>query len=147
MQINNKNSSLEKFFAKCKHHNLKITPQRIAIYKVIASSSEHPTADMVYQAIRKDFPNVSFDTVNRTLWTFSEIGLIDIVESYSGARRFDPKLDNHHHIHCIRCGDMIDFDNPEFDSLRLPPELERDNTIINKRVIVNVICAKCRQDQ
>jgi Fur family transcriptional regulator, peroxide stress response regulator len=144
MQKENSQTVLDKFFAICKEFNLKITPQRIAIFKELQPCKNHPSADTIFRAIKGDFPNISFDTVNRTLLTFSEIGLIDLVESYSGSRRFDPNQESHHHIHCIRCGDIIDFYNPDFDSLTLPDDVAKHNDIISKRVTVNVICFKCK---
>lgn len=137
---------MDKFYATCKRHNLKLTPQRIAICKQLYSSKDHPSADTIFQAIKEDFPNISFDTVNRTLLTFSETGLIDLVESYSGSRRFDPNKEIHHHIHCIRCGEIFDFYNPDFDSLTLPAEIQADNKIISQRVTVNVICSLCNNN-
>lgn len=134
---------MDKFYSTCKEQNLKITPQRIAIYKALLASKDHPSADFVFRAIKTDFPNISFDTVNRTLLTFSEIGLIDVVESYSGARRFDPNREAHHHVHCVQCGTITDFNSAEFDSLVLPAEIKNKNKIISKRVTVNVICSQC----
>jgi len=99
MQNDTKNDFINLFINKCKQHNLKVTPQRIAIYRELIKSKNHPSADNIFQIIRKEYPNISFDTVNRTLVTFSEIGIVDIVESFSGARRFDPNIESHHHLH------------------------------------------------
>ena len=68
------------FVETCRRHQLKVTPQRVAIYKALIQSRQHPTADMMYQEVREKYPNISFDTVNRTLLTFSEIGVVDVVE-------------------------------------------------------------------
>ena len=83
---------LVKLFTKtCQQNHLKITPQRIAIYKELLKSDQHPSVNEIYQAVKTDFHTISFDTVNRTLLTFSNIGILDIMESYGGSRRFDPK--------------------------------------------------------
>lgn len=100
---------IDAFISRCSEHNLKVTPQRVSIYKIIFQSTSHPTADEIFQAIKKDFQNITFDTVNRTLLTFSGMGIIDVIVSYQGARRFDPNLENHHHFHCIQCGKIFDF--------------------------------------
>lgn len=135
---------LSHFANKCRQANLKVTPQRIAIFKQLIKSENHPSADNVFKSIRSELPHISFDTVNRTLQTFSEIGIIDIVESYSGARRFDPNFKDHHHIHCIKCGDIIDFYNDKFDSIEIPESLKNKYNVITKRVVLNVICDKCK---
>jgi Fur family peroxide stress response transcriptional regulator len=146
MHIHDTSSALDHFYQKCKYHNLKITPQRVAIYKELLASTNHPSADDVFKSIRMVYPTISFDTVNRTLLTFSKIQLIDVVESYSGSRRFDSNRKNHHHIHCIHCGKILDFDNTAFDSLELPAEIEKKNRIVNKRVTINVICSQCNNN-
>ena len=79
--------------SKCREHGLRITPQRMAVYDAICGVGTHPTAEQLHQTIKRRFPNISLDTVNRTLLTFSEIGLIEIVEAYGRPRRYDPSLD------------------------------------------------------
>ncbi len=139
---------LIKFFTrKCKQHNLKITHQRLVIFKELQKSNNHPTADKIFQTIKTDYPNISFDTINRTLLTFARIGIVNIVESYTGARRYDQNVNKHHHIHCVKCSDIIDFHYADYDRIEVPKEIERQYSIINTRVIFNVICAKCRNGQ
>lgn len=141
---NHSESELDKLFTKtCRLHNLKITPQRIAIYKELLKSDKHPSVDEIYLAVKTDLKNISFDTVNRTLLTFSKIGLVDIVESYRGIRRFDPNKTDHHHIHCIKCGDIIDFEYEDYNQLEIPSDINRKYTVLSKRVILNVICNNC----
>ena len=139
------NINLEFFRQRCKKHNLRITPQRILIYKVVSSSQEHPNAKRVYKKVNKDFSNISFDTVHRTLLTFSDINLVDVVEEFGSSKRFDPNLKNHHHLHCEKCGKIIDFTYKEYDQLHVPKKLTRDFKIYRKRVIINGLCKKCKR--
>ncbi|MBN1347876.1 transcriptional repressor [candidate division KSB1 bacterium] len=134
----------EEFTVKCRRYNLKVTPQRIAIYREIIVSKMHPTADEIYRSVKNEYPNISFDTVNRTLLTFAQIRIIDIVESYSGARRFDPNTEDHHHLHCIKCGKIMDFIHEKYDSLEMPECLPENFRIINRRVVLNGICRRCQ---
>jgi len=144
MQKDDAQDLLSHFVDKCRQAKLKVTPQRIAIFKELINSENHPSADNVFKSIKTELPHISFDTVNRTLQTFSEIGIVDIVESYSGARRFDPNYQDHHHIHCIKCGNIIDFYNDEFNSIEIPESLKQKHNIISKRVVLNVVCSKCK---
>ncbi len=137
--------ALEFFHKNCREHGLRITPQRQAIYKALSASREHPTAEKLHARIQRRFPNISLDTVNRTLLTFAEIGLVDIVEGYGSARRYDPNLDVHHHFHCIKCGAIVDFQSVSYDKLKVPPKIRRAFTILNKKVVLNGICASCRK--
>lgn len=131
------------FIEKCKEHNLKVTPQRSAIYRKLIHSKEHPSADSMFQIIKKEFPNISFDTVNRTLLTFTEMGIVDVVE-VSGPRRFDPNKAKHHHLYCVRCGKIIDFYNEQYDDMKVPENIEQTFTILSKRVVLSGICEKCK---
>lgn len=133
------------FIEKCKQHNLKVTPQRISIHRAVIQSINHPSADEIFKIIKKEFPNISFDTVNRTLLTFSQIGILKIVESFRGARRFDPNLVNHHHLHCIDCGKIIDFNNENYDQLEVPRNIQPGFTVLNKRVVLSGICKECHK--
>lgn len=136
---------LQSFYKRCREHGLRITPQRTAIYEMLTDSDNHPSAEHIYEQIKKRFPNISFDTVNRTLIKFTDIGLANIVESYGGARRYDPNLDHHHHIHCVKCREIFDFENENYDDLEIPPEIRKNYKILNKRVVINAVCKRCRR--
>lgn len=132
------------FFDICRQNNLRITPQRTAIYQAVVRSENHPSADDIFRIVNREFPSISFDTVNRTLLTFTKIGLLTVAESYRGARRFDPNVEDHHHIHCLKCGSIVDFKNDEFDQLMAPEQLtQKFARILSSRVVFNGICLDC----
>ena len=79
MQIDNRVDKIQEFKKICREHCLKVTPQRIAIYRELLNSATHPAADTIYQIVKKEYTNISFDTVNRTLLTFAKIGLVEVV--------------------------------------------------------------------
>ncbi len=135
---------IHEFLEICQTHQLKVTPQRVAIFNQLLNLDTHPTADAVYQSVSKEFPNISFDTVNRTLSTFSEIGIVDVVEVFGGAKRFDPNLRNHHHLHCTQCGKVFDFYSRAYDNLKVPEELHQEFQVTSKRVVLKGLCKECR---
>lgn len=134
---------VEQFIQRCRKHGLKVTPQRLAIYRKLLASSEHPSADVVYKKMVQEYPTISFDTVNRTLLTFADIGVIETVESHSGVRRYDTDIAPHHHLHCIVCGDIIDFCDRDLDAVKVPERIAREFTVLGKRVSIRGICRKC----
>ena len=142
---NSLNTGIEFFKEQCKKHNLKITPQRILIYNIISDSKEHPDADSVYKIVKTTFPNISLDTAHRTLLTFAEIRLIDVVEGFGSPKRFDPNVTNHHHIYCQKCCKITDFINKEFDSLEVPGEFTKGFKINKKRVVISGLCKRCQK--
>lgn len=144
MQLKANQDCLDDFVRKCKEHGLKITPQRCAIYKELYGSEDHPSAEDVYKAIHREYPNISYDTVNRTLLTFADVGIVDIVKGQSGPRRFDPNTSSHHHIYCVSCGEIFDFYNEGYDNLEIPSDIQQTYDIIGKRVILKGVCKKCK---
>ncbi len=145
MQHEAKKAKVDEFIQTCQSHQLKITPQRVAIYQQLLAFDEHPTADTIYQAVKKSYPNISFDTVNRTLLTFTDIGLLEVVEIFGGAKRFDTNPDVHHHMHCARCGRIKDFVNADYDHLDVPNDIQELFKVMHKRVVLKGICKGCRK--
>jgi len=143
MQKGESNTLLQDFIVKCRAHNLKVTPQRVAIYRELRDSTAHPTVDAMFQIVKKEFPNISYDTVSRTMLTFAEIGIVDIVEVYGGAKRFDPNVTNHHHLHCVSCGKILDFHKDEYNNLDIPDEIRQRFKVLTSRVVIKGICDKC----
>lgn len=137
------NTLFQEFIVKCREHNLKVTPQRVAIYRELRDSTAHPTVDAMFQIVKKEFPNISYDTVSRTLLTFTEIGLVDLVEVYGGAKRFDPNVKSHHHLLCVSCGKILDFHNDAYNNLDIPDEIRQRFKVLTSRVVLKGICEQC----
>ena len=135
---------IERFEGLCRLAGLRVTPQRIAVYKVLTNSKEHPSADSVYRQVRQDMRNISFDTVNRTLITLSEIGAAFVVEGSGDVKRFDGNLEGHQHFKCIKCKKIIDFHHKPFDNIELPESIESEFTVLRKTVLLEGICRACR---
>ncbi|MHC4069378.1 MAG: Fur family transcriptional regulator [Planctomycetota bacterium] len=131
------------FQSRCHRVGLKITPQRMAIYKALVESKEHPSADMLHRKVKEILPNISLDTVNRTLLTLAEIGAAFIVEGSGDVKRFDGGMHNHQHFKCIKCKRIIDFHHKPFDDIPIPPELGEKFIIQRKTVYFEGICDHC----
>ena len=144
MQEENHVFDLYYFKQVCRENHLKITPQRVAIYKELLKSDTHPTTDAIYQNVKEEYPHISFDTVNRTLLTFAQSGIVDVIETFGGAKRFDPTIKNHHHLHCAQCGKVFDFYNRAYDNLEVPEELHGQFQVTGKRVVLKGLCKECR---
>jgi Fur family peroxide stress response transcriptional regulator len=131
------------FVDKCRAASLKITPQRIAIYRELLQTDEHPSAEMLYEKVKKIFPSISLDTVNRTLLTLNEIGAAFTVEGSGDARRFDGRLNEHQHFKCVKCKRIVDFHHKPFDNIKLPAEISKKFTVLRKTVYLEGICDLC----
>ena len=145
MQDRNRDTKIDAFINQCKAHKLKITPQRIAIFRELVQSKKHPSADTMFHSIRKAFPNISFDTVNRTLLTLARIGIIDVVEGQGGPRRFDPDIRQHHHFYCMECGKILDLFSDRLDRVDIPSQLPEGYSVFSKRMVLKGCCPECKK--
>ena len=132
------------FTNRCREAGLKVTPQRIAIYRELLKTDEHPSAEMLYERVREVLPSISLDTVNRTLLTLNEIGAAFIVEGSGDAKRFDGGLEEHQHFKCVKCKRIIDFHHKPFDNVKLPTGIRKNFTVLRKTVYLEGICDFCR---
>lgn len=133
------------FRDKCAERGLRVTPQREIIFKELMRAKDHPSADAVFRRVRRALPNISFDTVHRTLLSFSENGLACQVEGYGEQRRFEPDLEPHHHFRCLKCRAIIDVRHSVYDALSLPPGLPKGCTVLKKRVVLEGVCESCER--
>jgi Fur family peroxide stress response transcriptional regulator len=136
---------MDAFRAKCRRKGLKVTPQRLAVYKTLVESTEHPSAEAVFRQVRKTLPNISMDTVNRTLLMLKEIGAAIIVPGSGGPKRFDGNLEPHHHLICMKCKKIIDFYHEPFDGIQVPQRVKEVFTVSRITVYLEGICDKCRE--
>ena len=143
LKLSDLENKIEIFCNHCKEQGLKITPQRIEVYKALIASTEHPSADAVYEKVKQVLPNVSLDTVNRTLNTLSDIGVAFVVEGSGDVKRFDGNLDNHQHFKCIKCKKIFDFQHTPFDNVQIPRELEENFKVLRTTVYTEGVCRIC----
>lgn len=143
MKLNVKDNSLDLFRQKCRESKLKITPQRIVIYKELIKSKNHPHAEALYKKVKKIIPDISLDTVNRSLLTFLKIGLVKNVEGYGDPRRYEPDLNSHHHFRCLECNALIDFEYKPYDDMPFPTEIKKRFRVTDKKVLLEGYCDKC----
>ena len=96
------------FRNRCVESGLALTHQRMVIFEAIASSTQHPTPEMVYEAVREKIPSISLATVYKSIHTFASLGLLREVTQFE-TQRWDANLDPHHHLVCTRCKAVIDL--------------------------------------
>lgn len=128
---------------KLEDSGFRITPQRMSIFRSLVESDSHPSAEMIYQKVRKEYPHISFDTVNRTLLCLLDKGLIQMVESGYGPRRFDADLKSHYHFRCIYCKKIFDFECKEYDQIKIPEKLKKRFFILSQHIVLEGICPEC----
>ena len=134
---------LEQFRGAAKGAGVKLTHQRLEIFREVASSAEHPDAEAVFRAVQPRMPTVSLDTVYRTLRMLNDLGLITTLGTRRESVRFDANLEQHHHYLCVRCGLARDFESPELNALRIPDAAKAFGSVVATHVEVRGICDRC----
>jgi Fur family transcriptional regulator, peroxide stress response regulator len=132
-----------RFMAAARKAGVKLTHQRLEIFREVASSLEHPDAETVYRAVHARMPTVSLDTVYRTLWTLSDLGLVSTLGLRHESVRFDGNPEKHHHYVCVRCGLTRDFESAELHALRLPGTVKVLGSVVSTHIEVRGVCASC----
>src|SRR4030042_2733079 len=108
-------SRMQRFEQVCRQQGLKVTHQRMEVFRELAGTDEHPDAETVYEAVHRRVPAVSLDTVYRTLALLEEKGLIRRAEVQSGAVRYDANTEQPHHFVCTICGLVRDVRYEEIE--------------------------------
>lgn len=134
---------LSKFRDQCAARKLALTPQRLAIFGILARDDSHPTADDVYTRLKPELPSLSRGTVYRTLELLEAHGLVRRVPTGGDCARFDAETDEHAHLVCEQCGAVRDLGQAEWPAPADPPKRLHGFRILGQRVQVIGICARC----
>ncbi len=135
--------NLKKIQALFRREGIKLTHQRLEIYKEMLGVEGHPSAEEVYTRVRPRLPTISLDTVYRTLDLFERAGLISRVTVLDDKSRFDPNMEPHHHLVCTSCKSVVDFLWPALDEMKPPLQTESWGRIVSNHMELRGICGNC----
>lgn len=134
---------MRRFEEVCRARGIKLTPQRMQIFREVAETGDHPDAEAVYRGVRAHMPTVSLDTVYRTLWLLIDLGLVRTLGPPRERTRFDANLDEHHHFICVRCGLTRDIAGDAFGRLTPPQSVAAIGHVEATRVELLGVCRAC----
>ena len=139
---------LDSMLRKLRETGFRITPQRLAILRILAESNGHPSAEDIYAAVRVNFPTTTIATVYKTLAVLKSIGEVLELEFSGDYNRYDGKKPGPHpHLICTKCKKIVD---PELASLADMTEklaLESGYELITHRLDFYGICPQCRKKE
>jgi Fe2+ or Zn2+ uptake regulation protein len=121
----------------------RVTPQRLAIAKVVRETGGHVTAEAVFGEVSRRMPGVSLPTVYATLELLEELGQVRRVPGASGAVMFDSRTDAHDHFVCRRCGAVADLDCRTDHAAVLDAAAALGFRPDDAQVVVSGLCADC----
>ena len=123
----------------------RLTPQRHAVLKAIASSDGHLTADAILERARTLAPDIGRVTVYRTLEVLGQLGLVCRVYMPAGGRSYmmTRPTGHHHHLVCTRCGRTVDF--ADCDLRGLEQRLQKETGFVPSGHLLEVygVCPAC----
>jgi Fur family peroxide stress response transcriptional regulator len=122
----------------------KATPQRIAICRIALNSRAHPSAQQVYNEVKKIHPTVSLATVYKTLEVLKELNLVQEINFSTGQARFDSYMTPHINLVCLKCGSIADLDDTTLIEVIAKVKLSTKFNPTGQRVDIYGICQKCR---
>jgi len=138
---------MEGLVNRLREKGLKITPQRVAIYSLLVESAVHPTAEELWEEVKKEHASVSFNTVYTTLSTLLQAGLIQRLHVGTAAH-YDAKMAPHAHLHCQQCARVGDY-NADFgiNLLAVGSRVKSEMGFTAERLEMTFfgLCAECSQ--
>jgi Fur family peroxide stress response transcriptional regulator len=129
---------------KLRDHGHKITPQRMAIVRILAKSEGHPSVENIHMQIQEDFPTMSLATVYKNILLIKSLGEVLELGFPDGSNRYDGKRPAPHpHVICIKCKKIVDPDLDSLDEMEKEVALETNFKILNHRLDFFGICSNC----
>ena len=119
---------------------MRSSKQRDAILQVVKDACDHPTADVIYERVKEQFPNISLGTVYRNLAALCESGEILSINVGDGQEHYDGDNKTHLHLHCKTCGSINDL-SLDFDPLSEMAE----ETGFKPETSVYLLCGTCKK--
>ncbi len=133
---------------KLKENGHKITPQRMAIVRILAESQIHPSVEDIYIKVKPGFPTMSLATVYRNILLIKSLGEVLELGFPDGSNRYDgQKPFPHPHVICIKCKKIVDPDLDSLDAMQKEVSKETGYTILNHRLDFFGICNSCKAKQ
>jgi Fur family peroxide stress response transcriptional regulator len=139
---------LEKMITVLRGLGRRITPQRLAVLKILAESNNHPSVEMIYEQVKKDFPTTSLATVYKTVTLLKqlhevlELGFADQGSRYDGNRPFP-----HPHVICTKCGSIVDPQFVQMEEIAKEITQKTGFDITHHRLDFFGLCPKCQNGE
>ncbi len=122
---------------------IKYSRQRESIKNFLTDRCDHPTAETVYENIRKEYPNISLGTVYRNLSLLCELGEIKKISVSPGPDRFDGNIRPHYHFFCRNCGRVYDIHIESIDHINTIADASFNGSVEGHVTHFYGLCKEC----
>ena len=127
-----------------KSKGIQVTPQRLAIFEQLMGRKDHPSAEMIFNSIKDDFPSLTLVTVYNTLQKLESSDLCIKVNPLHTSARYDGNTQLHQHLVCNNCQRIIDIHDASV-SVQLPEEVSEKFKVVDQSVTFYGTCAECQE--
>ena len=134
---------ISQFERACHGAGIKLTHQRVEVLREVAKSHGHPSVEAIFEGVKLRIPTVSVDTVYRTLWLLTDLGLIATLGPRRDAVRFDANLSPHDHYVCVQCGATMDVEFLDLARLQIEEKLKALGSVDSAHLEIRGTCARC----
>jgi Fur family peroxide stress response transcriptional regulator len=125
----------------------RLTPQRVAVLRILAASEGHPSVEQIYDQIVVQFPTTSLATVYKTVTLLKGVGEVLELGFADGSNRYDGgKPYPHPHLICTQCGEIRDLEAPALSELVQQASQDVGYQITSHRLDFYGLCPKCQRD-
>lgn len=134
-------ATVEKFVKVCKENSIKITPQRLSIFKILDGNTSHPSAEDIYKELLKEHPTISYATVYNTLDKLHEMNMLLELNIEGEKKHFDPNTNQHHHFLCRKCRKIFDI----FEAFEVNISEKNDLEVDGYQIYFYGTCKNCTE--
>lgn len=125
--------------------NMRLTTQRQIILEELSKVTSHPTANEVYDMVRRRLPRIGLGTVYRNLELMADVGVILKLEVGGTQKRFDATVEPHYHVRCSSCGKVDDIDIAVQEQINQVAEKASNYKILGHHIEFTGICSSCME--
>ena len=141
----NKKSNFDRLEALCRREGIPLTMQRRVIFTALLKRDDHPTVDQVFAQVKdRILPGVSRTAVYRALETLANLGVVQRTHHFAASARFDGNMEQHHHLVCTACGEVVDFQDINLKIQNLPAVRQDGFTLLDYSVYFEGHCSTCK---
>jgi len=144
--LSSESSRFDRMVSRLRERGHRVTPQRLAILRVLARSEGHPTVEQIFRIVEKDFPTTSLATVYKTVTLLKELGEVLELEFSQDSNRYDGnKPYPHPHVLCVKCRRIVDPDLASLGELTEEVSGQTGFRILRHRLDFYGICPACQE--
>jgi Fur family peroxide stress response transcriptional regulator len=136
----------DELIAALKERDFRLTPQRVELVRLIASSEGHPSAAQLYARIKRQFPTMSQATVYKTLAILKELGQVLEIDLRDDSHYDGNRPQPHPHLICVRCNKIVDGKASLDQDAMKKMAKGSGYTILRPQISLYGLCPDCQKE-